>query len=246
MTNWIYFGCSNGLGVLFCVLFVLIGVLKSKNKSYSEQLKPIKFLFILVVVLEIIKITYHICVQSYFPPQRYPIVFCSLIMYTYPIICFNDKDKMITRVSMALSIIPVVVISGMYLFIFPDATNASIYSFIMNLHSRFYHFAMLAGALYMLILKMYDFRFKDYFMAASIASLYIVFCTVVSLLLKGDISYFGPDSGPLKFFYNLFGYAIGNVLICIVIYIVAFLVYYIINYFILKQNKSEMNFTLRE
>ena len=60
MNRWIYYGVANGIGVLFGTIFLIISLKKYKNSSYNEKLKPLKFLYILFILLEILKIFYHI------------------------------------------------------------------------------------------------------------------------------------------------------------------------------------------
>lgn len=225
MDGWFYYGISNGAGVLFTVVFLAVCIPRFKNADYKRKCKPLRFVFILLILLEIAKIGYHIADTGSYPPQRYPIVFCSLTMYVYPILCHADKDKLPARISAALAIIPSVVIGGMYLFVTPAAHGNTWYSFIMNLHSRFYHFCMFAGAIYMLATNMYDFRFQDWFPVCNTVNAYFLFCTVMSLFLGGDISYFGPNSKPMSLVYDTFGYVVGNVLLCIVVYLVGLTVY---------------------
>lgn len=228
MDKFIFHGIPNLIGALFCVAFVWICTAKFKKKSYNDKLKPLIFLYVMLIILEFFKIFYHISVQAQYPPQRYPIVFCSLIMFTYPIICHSKKEN-ITRIAKALSIIPCVVIGACYLFILPNVSGFSTYSFVMNLHSRFYHFCMLAGALYMIFIKLYDFRFKDFFMSGLSVGGYFVLCTVLSLAIGGNLSYFGPTSAPVQFLYNALGYAVGNVVLIILAVIISFVAFALIN-----------------
>lgn len=226
MSGWVYYGISNGVGVAFCIVFCLICIIKYKNASYESKLTPLKFLFILLIVLEVAKIVYHIWYAKSYPPQRYPIVFCSLVMYTYPIICYARPEGMASRISKALSVIPCLAIGAMYLFFgFSDVTNANTYSFIMNLHSRFYHFCMLAGAIYIIAVNLYDFRFKDFYFTGLTVGGYFTLCTMLSLFIGGDISYFGPTSAPVQALYNIFGYAVGNIFLSVAAVVISLITF---------------------
>ena len=225
MSNWLYYGCSNGLGVLFVIVFLAVSLKLYSGKSYKERLKPLWFLTFLLIALEVIKIFYHITEKGAYPVQRYPYVFCSLVMYFYPIICLTSEKSIFSRVSKALAIVPSLVLGVGYLVAFGDASNADIYSFVMNLHSRLYHFAMFGCALYMIINKLYDFEFKDFYFSGITAGAYFTLCTVISLFIGGDLSYFGPTTKITQPIYNLFGYAVGNILLGVVAVIASLLVF---------------------
>lgn len=246
MDKFIFHGIPNLIGALFSIAFVWFCVIKFKKKSYKDKLKPLIFLYVMLIILEVIKIFYHITVQNAYPAQRYPIVFCSLIMFTYPIICHSKKETIAVRISKALSIIPCVVIGVCYLFILPDVSSGfSSYSFVMNLHSRFYHFCMLAGALYMIFVKLYDFRFKDFFASGLTVSAYFLLCTVLSLFIGGNLSYFGPTSAPVQFLYQALGYGVGNIVLSIVAMLLSFLSFALINLCIFLNKKRKTSHNLK-
>lgn len=240
MTNWTFYGWSNGLGVCFAVVFLVVSLIKYKNKPYKQKVKPLWFLTVLFIVLEIIKIFYHISVKGEYPMQRYPFVFCSLVMYFYPLICLTKETNVLSRSARAISIAPSIVLGVGYLVAFSDATGATLYPFLMNLHSRFYHFAMFGGALYMIFVGLYDFPIKDFFFTGIISGAYFLICTVVSIFMGGNLSYFGPTTTITKPLYDVFGYAVGNILFAIIAFIASLLVYgavYVIKKAITKSKK---------
>lgn len=246
MDKFIFHGIPNLVGLLFSIAFVWFCAVKFKRKGYKDKLKPLIFLYAMLMILEIVKIFYHITVQGAYPPQRYPIVFCSLIMFTYPIICHSKKETMAVRISKALSIIPCIVIGACYLFVLPDVSSGfSTYSFVMNLHSRFYHFCMLAGALYMIFVKLYDFRFKDFFASGLTVGGYFLLCTILSLFIGGNLSYFGPTSAPVQFLYQALGYGVGNIVLSIVAMLLSFLSFALINLCIFLNKKRKTSHNLK-
>lgn len=232
MSKWLYYGISNGIGVLFCLLFCVFAFIKHKNSDYKQKLAPLKFLYIMLIILEIIKIVYHITFTGSYPAQRYPIVFCSLVMFTYPIICHTKQDSMTSRISYAISVIPCLFIGSAYLFFgFSDVSSANTYSFVMNLHSRFYHFSMLAGAIYIIAVKLYDFRFKDFYFTGITVGFYFILCTVLSIFIGGNLSYFGPTSAPPQIIYNTLGYVVGNIFLFIASFLLSVMSFAVINLF---------------
>lgn len=86
------------------IAFVTLNTLLLKNKSEKAKLWPIRIVFFLLVALEIAKIFYLIGRDGAFYPNRYPIVFCSMVMYAYPLFCF--KQNRFSDVAKGFSIIP--------------------------------------------------------------------------------------------------------------------------------------------
>lgn len=218
--------------IIFIVLFVIISTKKYKDAPESKKMFPIKILYFSLLVFEIFKIAYLISKDGVFTTSRYPIVFCSMIFYTIPLFCF--KENKFSNVAKAFTIFPSII--AFILFV------AIQHSFKMSLiqgHSYYYHGAMMAIAIYLITSKSYKFEFKGFYSLFLSVSGYIMFAMVLSLLLKSDISYFGPNCSYLGFLYKNFGYAVGNVLLIIVIFILCLLVYGIISIFNKKKVKVE-------
>ncbi|MBR3891231.1 MAG: hypothetical protein IKJ30_04075 [Bacilli bacterium] len=238
MNNFTYYFIPNMIGIIFCIIFLYYFCKKYKNATYKEKTKPIKYLAIILIVLEVIKIFWRISVNKTFQPGTYPLIFCSFVMYFYPIICMSEENSIPSRVCKAVSIVPCFIMGILYVFINPYMEHITTTSFINNLHSRFYHFAMFAGSAYMLITKMYDFRFSDYYPVATTVSMYLVFSCIISIFLRTDISLFTINSKYFGFLYDLFGYCVGNLLLIIFLYFIVFLFYYVTNK-ILEKKKTE-------
>lgn len=239
MSNFVYYAIPNTIGVIFCVIFLWYFGKKYKNKSYKEKLKPIKYLAILLITLEIIKIFWRIAVNDTFQPGTYPLIFCSFVMYFYPIICCTEENSTVSRVCKAISIVPCFIMGILYVFINPYIENPTTTGFINNLHSRFYHFCMFAGSAYMLITKMYDFRFADHYPVTITVSMYLVFSCIISIFLKADISLFTINSKYFSFIYERFGYCVGNILLIIFLYGLVLGFYWIVNKFFNKVDTNE-------
>ena len=122
-----------------------------------------------------------------------------------------------------------------------NKVNIEDISFINNFHSRFYHFCMFAGSAYMLITKMYDFKFSDFYPCVLTVGIYLVFSCVISIFLNTDISLFTINSVYFGFIYDTFGYCVGNILLFIVLYILSFGAYYFINKVFYRRSKFVSN-----
>ncbi len=227
--RWFFHGIPTLAGVIFSVVFNIIFFIRNKGKTYKQKLLPLRLLAAVMILLEIVKIIYLVKRDGVLAPSFYPVIFCSIFMYTYPMIAHLDENNPYCRIAKAMSVFPALVIGLLYIFILPKVSTFRWNSFWINFHSRFYHFMMLTAAVYIIINRLYDYRRKDYVLAFLAAAAYFTFCTVISLLIGGDISYFGPMSGPLKAVYSVTGYATGNFLVIMACFAVGFLIYLFID-----------------
>lgn len=218
--------------LVLVALFVTLCTIFLKNASEEKKLIPIKVVFFLLVALEFCKIFYLIATNGRYEPSRYPIVFCSMVMFAYPLFCF--KKNRFSEVAKSFSIIPAFVIFALFVGIQ--------WQFNMSLiqgHSYLYHGAMLAVAIYLLTSKLYKFELKKCFPLFIVLSGYILLSTVLSLFIGGDISYFGPNSSYLGFIYNNFGYVVGNCFVVILFFVLCVAVYGIIALCQRKKKKAD-------
>lgn len=228
-----YYGPANLIGTVFLVVFLIIGFKKyAKSDDYYTKIKPIKFVFWFLLILEIAKIIAHIAKNGTWNPKAFPIIYCSIAMYVYAIISYGKKDSLPVRMAFFNSVIPFVVIGALYWVSFPtiDWSLVTRYGYIMNLHSRLYHFCNLAVAFYIIGTKLYTFEFKDWLPAAIVNASYFVMATILSLFIGGEISNFGPESAELKnIFYAHTGYATGNLILALLCFALSFLLFLTIN-----------------
>ena len=176
---------------------------------------------------------YLIHQNGYYDTSRYPLVFCSAVMYTYPLFCF--KKNRLSNAAMAYSVIPSIIVYVLFV-----ATQSSYRMSLIQGHSYFYHGTMLAVAIYLMTSGLYKFKFKDFFSLTLMLGGYVAFATVLSIFLKGNISIFGPSSSYLGFLYNYFGYAVGNLLLVVVIMLLCFAVYGVIHLCSRKKTKPQV------
>lgn len=244
MNKLTYYGPANLLGTIFLVVYLLVAFKKyGKEEDYYKRIKPIRFMFWFLAVLEVGKIIYHIAHNGNWNPKAFPIIYCSSAMYIYAIIGYGKKDSLPVRIALFSSIIPFLVVGSLYWVSFPNKNwnNVTLFGYIMNLHSRLYHFANLAVAFYVLGTKMYRFEFKDWVPTSAINGVYFLFSTVGSLFIGGEISNFGPNSIELKNFYKFTGYATGNLIIIFVVFIVGFTLFKTIDIIREKNIKTRGN-----
>lgn len=200
------------------ITYVTVFTIVLKNKSEKVKLLPIRIIFYILVALEIAKIFYLIGRDGNFYPNRYPIVFCSMIMYAIPIFCF--KQNRFSDVAKGFCIIPSILAFVMF-----AAIQWKYNMSIMQVHSYIYHGAMLAVAIYLMTSKLYKFEFKKFYGQFLAVGGYIVLASCISLLVGGAISVFGPGDPYLGFLYNLSGFAVGIVIMIIAVFVAYFAVY---------------------
>ena len=203
----LYFLIATSITIVFIVLFAVLNTIFLKNKSEKTKMIPIMVVWGLLVAAEIWKIYYLIATGGDFSPLRYPLVMCSLVMYLYPLFMF--KKNRLSDFAKAFSVLPVI---GM--FIAFVATQSDYPITLMQHHSYLYHGAMMAVAVYLITSGLYKFKFKDFFKVGIGLAIYTLFSTILSVLIGGDISIFGPTTGQIKFLYPTFGYAVTNLILC--------------------------------
>lgn len=209
------------ISFIFIFLFVFFCTKKYKNETEDKKLKPIRIVFWSLIILEVLKIFYLIAQNGYLDPSRYPFVFCSLVMYAYPLFCF--KKNKFSNVAMAFCVLPCFVVYLMFV-----AVQWQYSMGLIQAHSYYYHGAMMAVSIYLMTSKLYKFKLKDFYSIFLCLGGYILFAVVLSLFIGGDISIFGPKKSFIKFFYDKVGYAIGNIILIILIFLFCFLLYWII------------------
>lgn len=215
--------------LIISILYIVLSTKLTKNKDEKSKLLPIKVVWYFLLIFEIGKIGHMIAthkmdgvIDPHFNPLRYPLVFCSIVLYTYPLFVF--KKNKLSNMAMSMSVLP-----ALFAFLAAVITTSGYKLTFWHGHSIVFHFLMGAVAIYLLTSGLYKFKFKDYFELFLGLGFYVVFAVVLSLFIGGEISIFGPKSGNLAFIYNSFGYATGNLLLLFVIYFVTFGFYSLAN-----------------
>ncbi len=202
-------------------IYVSLSVVFLKNENEHKRLLPVRIVFIMLVVLEIAKIVYLIGRDDYYFANRFPIVFCSMSMYAYPVFCF--KNNRFSDIAKGFSIIP-----GIIAFIFFAAIQWKYDMSLMQVHSYIYHGSMLGVAVYLIASKLYVFKFKKFYAQALTVGIYFLSASFISLLIGGAISVFGPKDPYLAFLYNAAGFMPGILILVFAVFFAYFAVYGII------------------
>ena len=202
-------------------LYVTLCTVFLKNADEKKKMIPIQVVFFMLVILEVAKIVYLIGRDDKFFPNRYPIVFCSMVMYAFPVFCF--KKNRFSDIAMGFCVIPSILAFLMF-----AALQWKYDMSLMQVHSYIYHGSMLAVALYLMTAKLYRFEFKKYYAHALTVGAYLVFASCISLLIGGAISVFAPTDPYLAFLYNLSGFGVGICILLIAEFVAHFAVYGII------------------
>lgn len=188
--------------VVLCTLFL-------KKADERRRLIPVRVVFFVLIALEVAKIFYLIGRDGSFYPNRFPIVFCSMSMYAYPVFCF--KQNRFSDMAKGFSVLP-----GILAFLLFAAIQYKYNMSLMQVHSYIYHGSMLAVAVYLIASGSYRFKFKKFYPQSLLVGAYILTAAVLSLLIGGNISVFGPGDPYLSFLYDRAGFAVG---ICVLLLI---------------------------
>ena len=207
--------------VILIAVYVTLSTIFLKNADEHKKLLPVRIIFYLMIVFEVAKIVYLIGRDGSFYVNRFPIVFCSMSMFAYPLFCF--KQNRFSDLAKGFSVIP-----GMLAFVMFAAIQYRYDMSIMQVHSYFYHGAMLAVAIYLLTSKLYKFEFKKFYGQFLTVGGYIVLASLVSCLIGGPISVFAPTDPYLAFLYNVCGFMPGILIMILAIFVAYFAVYGII------------------
>ena len=227
--SFLLYGIPNIAGAIIGAIFLAIFIPRYRKKeTRKERLKPLIYMYVALMIAEVLKISFHVSTQGFFSPQTFPIIYCSFVMYTIPLICHAKLDSKAFRIACGITIVSCLAIGAPYFFVYPGIDPNDLptyYTYIMHYHSRIYHIMMLTTAIYLVVVNVYDFRFKDFILCAGIVSLYFGFCTTLSVLIGANISIFGPGSQYFQVIYNRFGYGVGNLLLCAIVYLAGFFVW---------------------
>lgn len=211
--------------LLISVAFIVVSTKMTKGRDEKTKMLPIKIVWIILMVFEVGKIAHMIATHKtdgvstpLFPPLRYPLVFCSIVLYTYPLFMF--KKNKLSNSAMAVSVVPLFIA-----FIAVLLTTQGYKLNFWHVHSIVFHFMMGAVAVYLVTSGLYKFKFKDYFGVFVWLGSYIAFAAALSLFIGGEVSLFGPKSSFLGFLYNAFGFAPAILLLIIVVFLVSLLIY---------------------
>ena len=229
MFNFKYWNSIGALlaGIVVTIVLVVLGTIYLKNKSEKTKLLPIQICFYILIILEVAKIYYLIARDGGFNANRYPIVFCSIVMFTYPMFCF--KKNKLSDFAMGMSVLPCLI---SILFVFLTVGDADLMQSgkfnIIHFHSIIYHLIMFGVSLYLITVKLYKFEFKKSVGIAIGLSGYVLMATLLTVFIQGDISFFGygfNGSPVFNFLYQKVGYFPGNLCVMLLMWIVTFLVY---------------------
>ncbi|MCL2363834.1 MAG: YwaF family protein [Defluviitaleaceae bacterium] len=223
------------LAVFGGIVGILVATLisKMKDKSYEEKLKPIRFFFVVLVILEITKIYALITINEALHPLRYPIVFCSIILYAWPL--FSFKHNRFSEAAKSLAVLPSMAAGLVFLVMPGNIAPAQLYATGSNLsgffvyalaaHSFFFHILMIGMGVYILAVRIYTIQKNNYYSAFLAMSSYLAIATVISLYIRNNISIFGPQSGQLGFLYNEVGYIPGQLLLIALLFAIYFAIH---------------------
>lgn len=221
------------IGFIITVITIIVTTKLVKNKDEKTKLLPVKICFYALLVMEVMKIYYLISRDGGFNANRFPIVFCSIVLYTYPMFCF--KKNKLSDFAMGMSVLPCL-ISIIFVFLSVgdnDMMQDGKFN-IIHFHSVIYHLIMFGVSIYLITSKLYKFELKKCVGIFLGLAGYVAMATILTIFIQGDISFFGygfNGSPVFGFLYNKVGYFPGNLVLIILIGLLTFTTYGIIALF---------------
>lgn len=201
------FSTKHIIGLLWVSIFILVTLfimLKGKKE------KVMKVSAVILILLELTKYSYAIFFDGGFPLIYIPLHFCSLFLYTFPIIAFaNEKIANFFKpvsfggaiVAMLLALLLPTNILGN-----PDVSWLSLENFVYTL-SFVYHGFILATALFIRISGFYKPRKGDLIKSVLVITIFAVIAIIVNNIMDMDFMMLRYGNGnPLQFILNSYGF----------------------------------------
>lgn len=190
-------------GLLYVVLLgVFTFLILSRNNVKGKQFALI--FMVIFYVLEVLKIGY-LWIGSSFPMNHLPFHLCSMPLYLFPIYYFSKEGSKLERIAQS-GIYGVVFMAGFVALVMPTNIigNEPNWSLVrgnfLPLVSFTYHGFMMIAPIYMIVNKLYDFQYKDYFYAVLCALGLMVLAVTANGLLDKDYMLLNYGNGsPFQF-----------------------------------------------
>lgn len=213
------------IALLFCLLFVALFVLLTRNFTKDDVIKSCKVMAFVTLIFEIIKIIYKFKVKQTHLDSWFPLAYCSLLIYA--LFLSGYTKGWIQKMGHAFLSGPGF-IAGMAFLIFPT-TSLSMLPLLhfLSIHSMLYHAVMVYFGIMFYKTKVLDYEFKN-------GKYYLIFLIVFSTVaitmcytLNCNMMFYGnPYNFPFQFVIDLYNYS--NVLYTVFIFCVYFIMYYVV------------------
>lgn len=215
----------------FTLLCIVIALKYSYNQTKEEVHKTIKYITIIICILEIAKIIYSISQNSFYAVDTYmPLYYCSILLYAGLLSSFGKNHlKRIGDVSLATGSI----VGGIIFIIYPSTSLPrypafhilSIYSFLF--HGIMIYLGILINKTGYIKLKQGDIKY----LASLIGSMGLI-ALIINNLFDGNLMFITknfPQVIPIDILYKFTngGFIYSSIMIIVQMTLPFYLVYYI-------------------
>ena len=200
-------------------IIIAVAIIFFKTRNDKQKLILIRVVSMVPLGMEIMKFIVLVS-QNMYVPKYYPLGFCSLVAYVFPIYAFakNEKVRNTARCIICMSMFP----AGIVTLIFPNwIGNYRIFAY-MALHSDIWHMLMIIFPIWTWLKDREKMRMPEMILGAVIMIALVPF--VVMLNKAWDVNYWflatPSENHPLAAVYNSIGpigYFAGCVLLALVV-----------------------------
>lgn len=230
--------------ITITIIGIVIALKYSVNKSKKEVQHIIKWLTIIILIMEVLKIIYNIKQNSIYAVNTYlPLYYCSILLYAGLLSSFGKGIlKKIGDVSLATGS----VIGGVVFLIYPS-TSLPIYPafHILSIHSFLFHGAMIYLGILVNETKYIEPKKEDIKYFASLIGIMCIIALIVNYFFKSNLMFISNNfpNTPIEILYKMTngGIIYSFIMIVIQMTIPFYISYYVIqksNYF-LKISKAD-------
>lgn len=222
--------------ITITIIGILIALKYSIKKRKEEVHSIIRWITIIICVMEILKIIYNIKQNSIWAVNTYiPLYYCSMLLYAGLLSSFGkDTLKKIGDVSLATGTI----IGGIIFLIYPS-TSLPIYPafHILSIHSFLFHGIMIYLGILVNKTKYIDLKKKDIKYFSSLIGVMCVIALLVNNFFKGNLMFISNNfpNTPIEILYKITN---GGMLYSSIMIITQMTIPFYISYYVIKRSVS--------
>ncbi len=213
---------------------ILIALKFTYNQNKEEVHKIIKKITIVMIIFEVMRISYNIRQNSIYAVNTYmPLYYCSILLYAGVLSSFGKGIlKKIGDVSLATG----TAIGGIIFIIYPS-TSLPIYPafHILSIHSFLFHGIMIYLGILVNKTRYVEIEKKDVIYFASLIGIMSIAALIINNLFNGNLMFISNNfpGTPIEFIYNLTN---GGILYSLIMIISQMTIPFYISYFFIKKS----------
>lgn len=201
------FSIDHLIFTLSAILIIILLLVKSLKKTKEQIDKDIKYIFIIVTILEVLKIIWNFLVRENLELINWvPLYFCSLFIYASGM--YSLGKGIIKKIGF-LWITCGQIIGGVVFILFP-ASSVGIQPLfhVLTLHSWIYHILTAYVGIILIIKNINIFKFKDILLYGSTTLIMELFVFIFNVIFKTNLMFINEPGviGPLQYVVDIFGY----------------------------------------